>query len=61
MITKFIVLKNYFYLKLYMPPKKVVKEPDVVIPNGDPAAGRGIFDAVLIIFDKFSNVQHAML
>ncbi|KAM3143980.1 hypothetical protein pb186bvf_004031 [Paramecium bursaria] len=28
-----------------MPPKKVVKEPDVVIPNGDPAAGRGIFDA----------------
>ena len=44
-----------------MPPKKVVKEPDVVIPNGDPAAGRGIFDAVLIIFDNFSNVQHAML
>lgn len=44
-----------------MPPKKVVKEPDVVIPNGDPAAGRGIFDAVLIILDKYSNVQHAML
>jgi len=27
-----------------MPPKKALPEPNVIIPNGDPIAGRDIFD-----------------
>lgn len=31
-----------------MPPKKTVAEPNVTVPDGDPTAGRDIFDQVYI-------------
>lgn len=41
--THFFTIYN-FYLTLMPPKKKGIKEPDVVVPAGDPKIGKGIFD-----------------